>query len=84
VQKNSLIQNQSPSQVQPQYVEKSEKLAIQNELLELNERILQRDDLLMKKENELKLYKQEIEALRDDCLKSQSKLKAIELYASEL
>jgi hypothetical protein len=71
-------------QVQTQLIEKTDKLQIQSELLELNERVLEREELIMKKENELKLYKGEVDAIRDDADRQRSKLKAIELYATEL
>jgi predicted nucleic acid-binding Zn-ribbon protein len=38
----------------------------------------------MKKDNEIKLYKGEIDAIREDADRQRSKLKAIELYATEL
>jgi hypothetical protein len=71
-------------QIQSQYLEKSEKLIHHNELLELNEKILEKEELLIKKENELKLYKSEAESLREEAEKFKSKLRALELYASEL
>ena len=65
-------------------MEKADKLNYHNEILELNEKILDREETIIKREGELKLYKNEVESLREESDKMKSKLKALELYASEL
>src|SRR5690349_17119660 len=59
-------------------------LGHQNELLKLNEKVLDQEEKIFKRDNEMNVYKGEIEALKDECGKLKSKLHAVELYASEL
>lgn len=71
-------------QVQEQFVEKKSNLVHHNEILQLNERVLEKEEAAFKKEGEINLYRNEIQSLRDECGKVKSKLHAVELYASEL
>ena len=60
------------------------KLQSQNDNLEIHGKLLEREEALLKRESELRLAQNEIESLREDNEKLRSKLKAVELYASEI
>lgn len=71
-------------QLSNEFGEKKPDLAHHTELLELNERVLEKEEMVIKREGEINLYKNELESLRDECGRVKSKLHAVELYASEL
>ena len=71
-------------QISNEFGEKKPDLAHHTELLELNERVLEKEEMVIKREGEINLYKNELESLRDECGRVKSKLHAVELYASEL
>jgi len=67
-----------------EFGEKKPDLARHTEILELNEKVLEKEEIVIKREGEINLYKNEVESLRDECGRAKSKLHAVELYASEL
>ena len=52
--------------------------------MEVHGKLLEKEETLLKREGEFKLAQNEIVALREDNEKLKAKLKAIELYASDL
>jgi chromosome segregation ATPase len=75
---------QNPNYYKQQYKESHELVIPEKDLVELHDKILQRDEILIQKDGQLDQCRAHITELQEEIGKQEAKLAAVELYASEV